>query len=152
MASSIVVCDRIDEYLEDQGRAASITRHQSDHGSEIATCAITSNSYAPRVTVKCGTVFDYPVGRLVAILRSGRELVFRGKTIINRDSDAACGICECTTDSIVYFKVTHNPASAMEEDQHGKRSSALRSIDAHWYGCSLYTTGYLAVFNPGNWL
>jgi hypothetical protein len=40
----------------------------------------------------------------------------------------------------------------MEEDEHGKRSSALRSIYTHWYGYSPYATGYLAVFNPGNWL
>jgi hypothetical protein len=152
MASSVVVCDRIDEYLVDQRRTASITRHQSDHGSEIATCAITSNSYPPRVTVKCGTVFDYPVGCLVAILCCGRELVLRGKTIINRDRNAAYAICERTTDSIVYFKVTNHPASAMEKDEYGKRSSALRNIYAQWYGCSPYTTGYLAVFKPGNWL
>src|SRR5260370_37742408 len=99
MASSIVVCDGIDEYLEDQWRATSITRHQSDHGSEIATCAITSNSYAPRVTVKCGTVFDYPAGRLVAILRSGSALMFRGKTIIYRDSGSTCCHRKHTTDS-----------------------------------------------------
>src|SRR5260370_36234345 len=116
MTSSIVVGDGIDEDLEDKGRTTYIKGKQSDHGSEIATCDITSNSYAPRVTVKCGTVFDHPAGRLVAILRSGRELVFRGKTIINRDRDATCAICERTTDSIVYFKVTHNTASAMKED------------------------------------
>src|SRR5260370_972991 len=127
MASSIVVCDGIDEYLEDQGRATSITRHQSDHGSEIATCAITSNSYAPRVTVKCGTVFDHPAGRLVAILRSGRELVFRGKTIINRDRDATCALCERTTDTIVYFQVHHNPASARPDRAPRPGSSAIHS-------------------------
>src|SRR5260370_20060130 len=75
--SDPVVSRRTNQQLEHQGRAATITAHERDGSSKIATPALSSNRDSFRITMELCRMSGHPTGGGVTIFQCGGEWAFR---------------------------------------------------------------------------
>src|SRR4030042_1498967 len=127
--------------------AAPVPCHQCHNCCHVATRTATTNSDTSRVAINGAGILGRPPGGSIAVLHSGRKLVLWCKPVIYRHQYATGLACYCSTKGIFCLEVAHPKAAPMEVDQHRKRPSAFRCVNA--YGYLATGTGYQPVLNLG---
>ncbi len=123
---------RVDEQLECERRPSALASEQRDCGREIAAGAGAADCETIAIQAELGAVLCDPARRRVAVLESGGERTLWGSAICDRDDRAGCCVREPPADRVDRRERAERPASAEEEDQHGRRAHVVGQIEAHW--------------------
>jgi hypothetical protein len=125
-----VVGDGIKQKLVGYGRACAVSRHERDHGRQVAASAIAAYSQPGTIGLQHGGVVCNPDRRGVRILGSRWELVLRSQTIIDRHDQAASRVCQPPADRVVRIETPNHPAPAMKVDQDRKTAACDGRVNA----------------------
>src|SRR5205823_5368205 len=84
------VSRRADQQLEYQSRSTSITAHECNGSSKIATPTLSSNRNSCRITLDLRRIYGHPGGSSITIFKCSRKWIFGCQTVIDGHHQATC--------------------------------------------------------------